>query len=170
MAIPRSRRRRLIASASLLAVVITALVGWWVYDRFTLNAAERNLVGTWAQTRDGDANLGGTLVEFVVRENRTVKLINRDFKTGAVTVAREEYDWWGISHGVVTIRRRSGVPRARPWFAWWDRPRRVESYDVVRLVNDGPDRIHYTVLRADQLGKPLDEPRPTGTWTRISEK
>ena len=161
------RTRRLVVAASLIAVTVAALAGWWAYDRFTLNAAERNLVGTWAQTRDGGADLAGVLVEFVFREDRTVRLVNRDAKTGAVTLTFEEYDWWRINDGVVTLRRRLEVAPARPWYAWWDHPRRADSYDELRLAPDGPDRVRYTLLRADHLGHPLNDPLPAGTWTRI---
>ncbi len=166
MAVSRTRRRLGVAVGS-LAVLAVVLAGWWMHARFTLNAAERNLVGAWAQTRDRGANPGGVLVEFVVRENRTVCLVNRDAKTGAVTVALEECDRWGISDGVLTLRRRQEPFPAHRWFAWWDSPRRVESYDELRLVPDGPNRIRYTLLRADQSGEPLGEPLPTGTWVRL---
>ena len=163
----RIRTRRLVVAAGLLAVVATALAGWRAYDHFALNAAERNLVGTWAQTRDGGGIPAGILVEFVIREDRTVRLINKDAKTGAVTLTFEEYDWWRITDGVVTLRRRPEVAPARPWYAWWDRPRRADSYDELRLTPDGPDRVRYTLLRADHLGHPLNDPLPAGTWTRI---
>lgn len=128
MAVPRTRRRLAIA-AGLIAVVAVTLAGAWAYDHFALNAAERNLVGTWAQTRDGGADLAGVLVEFVVRDNRTVLLVNRDAKTRAVALTFEQYDWWGISDGVLRLRQRQESNPARRWYAWWDRPRRVDSYD-----------------------------------------
>ena len=165
MAFTRTRRRLL--AAGLIAVIAATFAGWWAYDPFALNAAERNLVGTWSQTRDDGGIPDGILAELTLREDRTLRLIHWDAKTGAVVVAIEEDDWWGISDGVLTLRQRPEKPPARPWFAWWDWPRPDESYDELRLILDGPDRIRYTVLRADQLNTPLSDPRPTGTWTRI---
>ena len=162
----RTQRRRLVVATGLLVVVIAALAAWWVYDRFALNAAERNLVGTWTQTRDGVADPGGVLDELIVRKDRTVRSVNRDAKTGAVTLALEEYDWWGIRDGVLTLRERPWPPQARPWYAWWDRTRRVDSFVELRLTPDGPDRLRFTLTRADILNE-LPDPLPTGTWTRV---
>lgn len=164
MAFTRTRRRFL--AAGLIALIAATFAGWWAYDHFALNAAERNLVGTWAQTRDGGGTPVGILVEFVIREDRTVRLINKDAKTRAVTLTFEEYDWWRITDGVVTLRRRPEVAPARPWYAWWDRPRRAVSYDELRLTPDGPDRVRYTLTRADHLNV-MPDPLPTGTWTRV---
>lgn len=162
----QTRTRRLAVAAGLLAVVVAALAGWWAYGRFTLNAAERNLVGTWALTHHGVADPGGVLVEIIVREDRTVRSVSRDAKTGAVTLALEEFDWWGIRDGVLSLRERPEPPQARPWYAWWDRPRRIDYFDELRLTPDGPDRLRFTLTRADQLNV-LPDPLPTGTWTRV---
>ena len=161
-----TRTRRLAVAASLLAVTLAALAGWWVYDRFALNAAERSLVGTWVQTRDGGADVAGVLVEFTFRDDRTVRLVNKDATTGAVIIDLEVYDRWGITDGVLMLRQRPEPPQARTWYAWWGRPRRVESYDELRLAPDGPDRMRYTLTRADQLNV-LPAALPTGTWTRV---
>jgi len=167
MAISRTRRR-LVVTVSLLAEVLAALAGGWAYQRFTLNAAERNLVGTWSQTRDG-AILQSVLVEFTLRDDRTVRLVNKDAKTGAVTLDLEEYDWWRISDGVLTLRQRREVA-STPWYAWWDRPRSVDRSDELRIAPDGPDRVRDTLVRSDQLNTPLPDPLPKGTWTRVGAK
>lgn len=167
----RTRTRRLVVAAGLLAVAAAALASWWVYDHFALNAAERSLIGTWTQTRDDGFPQSGQ-VQVAFRQDRTMRVVYSDAKTGAAILPAEDYDWWGVSDGVLTLRRRQEKPTLRQlrrqWSAWWDGSRPAEFFDVWELNRDGPDRIHYTVWCISRAM--TDDPLPTVTWTRVKEE
>lgn len=164
-----TQRKRLWLAVAAVAVLLFAVGGYFVYDHYALRAEERNLVGRWVQTREGMPTYGlGLIVEFEVRENRTVLLVNRDEKTGEVTYANLDYGDWRLRNGVLTLGRWN-ERGDKPWFIWW-KPRAGDRFEELRLEPDGPDRYRYTVVRLTPPVIALPDPLPTGTWTRVGAK
>lgn len=152
----------------LVALVLLPLVGisLWVHDRLTLYTAEEAMVGAWVQSHDD--RVEPVIVEFELRDDRTVVLVNRDRGTGNVTLITLEYQHWQ-RRGDDIILRRSPAPTRRDSLLWW-RPRPPESVDVLRLTPDGPGRYRYVLTRCDIAPVHQGLPPVTGVWTRVEPK
>jgi hypothetical protein len=139
---------------ALLALVATillvaALICWWRYDRNSLTAEERDLVGTWVVSWDGRQRTD-LKVEYAFRSDRTCRLVNRDPTTGAVVTAGGGYDHWRLDGGRLTLRMR--LENGNRWTTLLSGNTQRWGTDVFLVTPNGPDRVQCLFLHSDNPG------------------
>ena len=108
-----SRRRRLVATAA-LAALLPAFGVWLWLAVFRLSAEERSLVGVWRRT-DAVAALDTdrpVRIENEYRPNRTERCRRIDARTGQVLGEGDKAGRWHVSQGALAFRVRANpLPR-----------------------------------------------------------
>lgn len=161
---PRPRRRW-----PLLALVATILVVvahcWWWYDRNSLTAEERDLVGTWVVSWD-DRPLTDLTVEYEFRSDRTCRVVNRDPKTGAVVAGGGEGDgyYWRLDGGKLTLRMR--LEKGNRWTTLLSGDTQRWGIEVFLVTPDSPDRFRCLFLHSDNPGLTVGGGLPQSVFTR----